>query len=398
MLRFARYHAAFSIGGDTWPELSEHLRRLRQLVDAPAILIMRLLDCLDRSETFETESVQESIEILESYIFRRAICGEQTRGYWQVFANLAYGINEDDPLLSLKVGLARQHENYGFPNDSQFRSCLCERDLYALRICWYMLVRFENHNNKEPAVVTNYSIEHILPQNENLSSKWREMLGEDWQEIQKAWLHRLGNLTLTGYNPEYSDRDFETKKTIDGGFNVSSLRLNQFVRDQTSWTHREIKARGEELAARSLDIWPAIHVDPAAIESAKQAELRSLAAKRDVAKVQMTAAAQVLFESLAPRVKKLDVDIVELAEHKSVSYHAPRFFLEVLPRKHNLVLLLELDFNEVVDPAEIAADATEWSFFFYASHEAGVTVNIKEEQDIDNAMPIIQQALKLANA
>jgi hypothetical protein len=50
-----------------------------------------------------------------------------------------------------------------------------------------------------------------MPQNENLRAEWRKMLGNSWKEVQQQWVHRLGNLTLTGYNPEYSDRSFEDK-------------------------------------------------------------------------------------------------------------------------------------------------------------------------------------------
>jgi len=55
-----------------------------------------------------------------------------------------------------------------------------------------------------------------MPQNENLAPSWREMLGNDWREVQREWLHRLGNLTLTGYNSTYSDRPFGEKKKIKG--------------------------------------------------------------------------------------------------------------------------------------------------------------------------------------
>ena len=64
------------------------------------------------------------------------------------------------------------------------------------------------------------------------------MLGSDWQEVQRLWLHRLGNLTLTGYNSSYSDRPFLEKKTISGGFNESSVRLNRYIREQESMDRR----------------------------------------------------------------------------------------------------------------------------------------------------------------
>ena len=66
--------------------------------------------------------------------------------------------------------------------------------------------------------VDEYTIEHIMPQNENLSSEWRAELGPEWERIQKTYLHTLGNLTLTGYNSEYSDRPFIEKLNMKGGF------------------------------------------------------------------------------------------------------------------------------------------------------------------------------------
>jgi hypothetical protein len=57
-----------------------------------------------------------------------------------------------------------------------------------------------------------------MPQNERLPPIWREMLGDGWRETQRLWLHRLGNLTLTGYNSTYSDRPFEEKKSIAGEY------------------------------------------------------------------------------------------------------------------------------------------------------------------------------------
>ena len=93
-------------------------------------------------------------------------------------------------------------------------------------MCFELLNRLENDGSREFTDTSNYSIEHIMPQNENLSAEWREMLGADWVTIQRQWLHRLGNLTLTGYNSKYSDRPFAEKKTISGGFGESSVRLN----------------------------------------------------------------------------------------------------------------------------------------------------------------------------
>ena len=81
----------------------------------------------------------------------------------------------------------------------------------------YWLTKIENFNRKEPVNTAEFSVEHILPQNPNLSTEWQTELGEDWQEIQAKYLHTPGNLTLTGYNSELSDRPFKTKQEVPGG-------------------------------------------------------------------------------------------------------------------------------------------------------------------------------------
>lgn len=398
LLRFARYYAAFSIGSDAPPVLRAPLARLRRLVDVPATLVMRLFDIHCTGDSLSLEQLAQAIGLIESYVFRRAICGEQTRGYWQVFANLAYRIAPEQPLESLKVGLARLADNYKFPDDDEFRRALEEREIYHKRVCHDMLEQLENHGSREPTDTSAYSVEHIMPQNEKLPLEWKRMLGEDWPDVQREWLHRLGNLTLTGYNSTYSDRSFDEKKTIPGGFAESSVRLNKFVREQQVWTSREMGQRGRDLAARALGIWPSLVVDKGLIDQAKEVEMRARAQRRDVTKVSMSPAARQLFDVLREKLLVSDSDIIELAEQRSVSYHGPAFFLEVLPRKDRIGLLLPLDFNEVKDPGGIAEDASQWKFLVNAVYEGGVYVRIQDEADIDTALAIIHLAREIAGA
>jgi predicted transport protein len=395
LLRFARYHAAFSVGAGAPELVKAPLARLRRLVDVPAILVMRLFECFDELHTMTAEAFAQAIALIESYVFRRAICGEQTRGYWQVFANLAYEIEPQRPLESLLVGLARERENYRFPTDSEFGRALEEREIYGMRVCFELLDRFENHGSKEPTDTSKYSIEHIMPQNEKLRSEWREMLGERWRDVHRDWVHRLGNLTLTGYNSTYSDRPFAEKKMIRGGFDESSVRLNKFVREQPVWTAAEMERRGKLLARQALAIWPPLVVDKALVDAAKQTEMRLVAKRRDVSVVPMSAAARELFDLLRARILALDSDVIELAEPRSVSYHGPAFFLEVLPRKNRLNLLLAMDFNEADDRIGIARDASGRKFFVNAVYEGGVYVPVRSRADIDEALPMIRQAWEL---
>jgi len=391
LLRFARYHAAFSIGTNAPDGLRQPFTHLRRQVDVPATLIMRLYECYENGSLSEGDFMK-TVGLLDSYVFRRAICGEQTRGYWQVFANLAYRIDTSRPFESLCVNLALQRDNYRFPDDDEFRSALQERDIYGKRVCFDLLDRLENYGSKEPTDTSKYSIEHIMPQNPKLTLDWRKMLGENWREVQRQWLHRLGNLTLTGYNSSYSDRPFSEKKKIKGGFEESSVRLNKFVREQSEWTSVEMERRGKTLANRALSVWPPLVVEQSLIDAAKIAEMKLLSKQQDTAKVPMSEDARRLFDELRVKVLQIDTNIIEIAEQKSISYHGPAFFLEILPRKNRITLLLDLDFNEVDDPMDMARDASEYKFLVNAVYEGGVLVSILDTEDIENSLPLIRQA------
>ena len=88
--------------------------------------------------------------------------------------------------------------------------------------------------------VDEYTIEHIMPQNENLPAHWQTELGPAWKRVWQTYLHTLGNLTLTGYNSEYSDRRFTEKRDMKGGFAESPLRLNQGLGKLEHWTEEDI--------------------------------------------------------------------------------------------------------------------------------------------------------------
>ena len=49
----------------------------------------------------------------------------------------------------------------------------------------YVLSRLENYDNKAPINIGNYTIEHIMPQNKNLSEEWQKELGDNWKESKR---------------------------------------------------------------------------------------------------------------------------------------------------------------------------------------------------------------------
>ncbi len=122
---------------------------------------------------------------------------------------------------------------------------------------------------------------------------------------------------------------------------------------------------------------------------------RAKAQRRSISQVAMSPDAAALFEALRAQLQAAFPDMIEAAEHKSVSYHDPEFFLEVIPRKRGLVLVVDLDFNEVETEDGLAEDASDWTFVMYASHRGGVLINLRNLTQIDRAMAIVAQARAL---
>lgn len=391
MTRTARYYAAFTLGRNVEGRVAEALRNIRNLGEVAAILVTKLYHNFNG---LDERGFLESLSLVESYLFRRAICGFQTRSYWSVLARIALELQEDNPLESLQVALTRQQGSYRFPSDDEFRRALVDGDLYGLRACRHLLERLENDGSKEYSDTSNYSIEHILPQNESLRTEWQEMLGNEWEQVQRDWLHRLGNLTLTGYNSTYSDRPFDEKKSMPGGFRESAVRLNRFVREQPVWTAEQIRERGECLANQALKIWPALKVEQEVIDEAIRREMEVRARTKDIEQVEMDSDAKRLFQMLRDQVLELD-DIIELPEGKSVSYHAPHFFLEVLPRTGYLTLLLSPNYGAIDDPTGFIKDASEWKFLVGSKHDGGLIARLEGEVDVDTVMPFVHQTFAM---
>ena len=405
MERFAGYYLSLlSIPTTQYRLLSDAQRNLRLLGTTHAVLGMQLYDYHSRAPSLLLpEKFAEALRLIESFIVRRAVMDWQSRDYWSVFASAARDIDRDvnangtDPLEALKVALARQR--YHFPADEQFSREVQDVNLYWRRdLCSHILARLENDGQREPSPVGEYSIEHIMPQSIEEVPDWQQMLGGDWEETHAAWVHRLGNLTLTGYNSTLSNRPFEEKKTIEGGFNQSAARLNSYVRDQRSWTETEMRARGENLARRSLAIWPHHKANESLLRDATIRDLRTRAARRTSGSLSMRPEVRDLLEMALSRIRELG-DVIEIVEHRSVSCYGPEFFVELLPMKNYLRLILPLDFDEVEVPDILyAADTTTWKFVPNRVHtDCGMLIDVTDEEDILAALPLVRRAFDAAN-
>ncbi len=278
-----------------------------------------------------------------------------------------------------------------FPGDEEFKRELAVRDLYNFPRRSYWLRRLENHERKERVPVDEYTIEHIMPQNENLSAEWRAALGSEWQQVQARWLHTLGNLTLTGYNPEYSDHAFARKRDMTGGLKESPLRLNEGLGGLQVWNEDTIQERAERLATKAAKVWapPALPADILADLRAKP-EAPSSYSLNDHPHLAPTSPMQPVFEAFRKSVLSLDSCVSEEFLKLYVAYKAETNFVDVVPQLSRLRLSLNLKFHELHDPKGLARDVTNLGR--WGNGDAEIALSTVEE--LPYVMGLVRQAFE----
>jgi uncharacterized protein with ParB-like and HNH nuclease domain/predicted transport protein len=356
---FAVYFCAMALGAETAADLKLAFQDLRDLKVDVAYPFLLELYCDYDNEALPLSDFVAAVRLIEAYVFRRAVCAIPTNSMNKTFATFNKALKKERYLESIQAHLLLLPSYRRFPSDDEFRRDLQTRDLYnfgARRTYW--LRRLENEGRKERVPVDEYTIEHILPQNENLSFTWKKSLGEDWKRVQKTWLHTLGNLTLTGYNSEYSDHPFSEKRDMEGGFRHSPLKLNAGLGQIEEWNENEIKARANRLADMALNIWTAPKLAP---ETLQRYQPRSFVAPVYTVNDHphlLSGAQQRIFEAFRKEVLALDPCVTEEFLKLYVAYKAETNFVDVVPQARRLRLALNLPFAEINDPKGICEDVT----------------------------------------
>lgn len=255
LARYARWFVAMALGTETEPALAKvflEIEQLRATVVYP--LLLQLYSDYDAG-TLARDDFARIVRHVISYLFRRAICRIPTNSLNKTFAGFASRIDPARYVESAEARFLTLGSYKRFPTDQEFEESLRVEDLYHLQRAPYFFRTLENHGRKEEVSTADYTIEHILPQNEDLHPDWQRDLGPDWKGVQARLLHTLGNLTLTGYNPEMSDRPFLEKRDMEGGFKNSPLRLNLGLGRLETWNEAAIEARAHDLATQAVSIW-----------------------------------------------------------------------------------------------------------------------------------------------
>lgn len=344
----------------------------------------------DQSDGIITED--QLIEILEmciSYVFRRNICEIPTNSLNKTFATMKNEIRLDDYMNSIKAFFILRDDYKVFPDDDRFTAAFKTKDVYHMRQRNYLLSHLENYENKSPITTENYTIEHIMPQNPKLDDDWKQSLGPNWKEVQKKYLHTIGNLTLTAYNPEMSDNPFMKKMDMTGGFKESALRLNSYVVKQTTWNASTIETRASILAEKAKKIWAYPQLTPAELAQYQLEE--KPAQKYDLGTYGINIFTKTLFEILDKRIMNLSPDVNREFKKLYIAYKLDTNFVDVVVLKQKLRISLNMKFSEIYDPYNMCRDITglgRWG-------NGDVELYFEHTSDIDKVMELIEQSYRL---
>lgn len=350
--RYSGMYARIVLGHEEHPKLRAAFDSLTDLrVDTAVPFLLEVVADLDDGCIGPKEAL-EVLLLIEAYVVRRTLSDFATNTLNKTFMTLGDTLDKsstDAYVESLGIALLSLPGSRAFPRDEMLRERLKSKDIYALKTRNHLFDHLENHGRKEPVATAEYTFEHILPQSRNLSVEWREALGDDWFAARERVLHTLGNLTLTGYNSELSDRPFEEKRDHSGhGFTKSPLRLNEIPAAAERWDEAAIRDRTRVLTEKIIAIWPTPDVELPLLEPEEPtvhdlADHPNLVGPLKDAYEELHDCVLELLPGVRRKIKKVSIgyyhgspvlDVVVLKKHLNVCLSAPK---HVLHDPHQLV-------------------------------------------------------------
>ncbi len=390
--KFASYYCAMELGHEENPELKDAFKDIRELKANVAYPFLLEIYNDYAEKIMSPEELLEAVRLVESYVFRRSVCAIPTNSMNRTFETFGKTLKKDRYLESIRAQFQLMPSYRRFPDDSEFRREIVKRDLYNFPRRSYWLRRLENHDRKERVPVHEYTIEHIMPQNDNLSKEWQEVLGDDWRRVQETWLHTLGNLTLTGYNTEYRDHPFAKKRDMEGGFRESPLRVNEGLGHLETWNEEKIQARANRLAHKASAVWASPSLPDEILDTyrPKAPEKTSIYTIENHIHLTDGYAVRPLFEIFRKSVTALDPCVTEEFLKRYVSYKAETNFVDVEAQAKQLKLWLNLQFQELYDPRRLARDVTNLGHLGIGD----VEVALRTPEELPYVMSLVRQALE----
>ena len=261
--KLLEYSKLYNIILDTSKEKNENIRikldNIKELkVNVLSPLIILLLRYRD-DNIISDDILFNSLHLIENYVLRRLICSKPTNALNKICISLIKKVtsffdkkkdinNIVDYISNILIDLKGNGE---FPDDMNAENSIIEKDVYKNILAKFILTKLELLNSKEKIDVENITIEHIMPR--TLTDSWKKLIGDNYKEIHDKYVNTIGNLTLTGYNSELSNKSLEEKQSMykDSKF----LFLNKDILEKENWNENVIIERSRRLIKRLLEYY-----------------------------------------------------------------------------------------------------------------------------------------------
>jgi uncharacterized protein with ParB-like and HNH nuclease domain len=257
--KFSKIYKRIISADDPDNKIKTHLNGL-ELLEVKVIypFIMCIYDYY-LEEKISKSDFSQILLLIESYLSRRIILEHGSQGLNKVFVTFIRDFNYNEPVKSFEIALLGKKGHHRFPNNEEIENAFLMRNIYTIKANYkkYILYSLEKSLSNEVVDWTSQiSIEHIMPQNIDNNNYWQNILGENWQDMHQKYLHTIGNLTLTAYNSNLSNKSFiEKKEMLVSGYNNSSFNLSKTLKNYTTWTENDILDRSKFLIKQALKIW-----------------------------------------------------------------------------------------------------------------------------------------------
>ncbi len=184
-----------------------------------------------------------------------------------------------------------------------------------------------------------------------------QLSGPTGRRAAPKYLHTLGNLTLTGYNSEYSDHPFAKKRDMEGGFEDSPLRLNKGLGQLEHLERGRDRGAAERLADEALKIWTRPALQMKSSRSSRAQGTKSGFSIEDHPYL-LPPPRRALFERLSSEVLALDPAITRQFLKLYVAFKAETNFVDVVPQKARMRLSLNIPIEALRDERGLAWDVS----------------------------------------
>jgi len=257
-------------------EFSEYYHGLIDLQHIGGAPSYTLLLYLFSEHKASIRQIKLIIEFLVKYFVRRNLTDfPNTRTLDQIFIDLIKKCEENKGELDPDLVIRFLTQPTRFKSINDFENFL-KGDIYKINspVTRFILIKIEEKERTRETFVdfwkrnkkknNIWTIEHIFPKGKNIPKEWVEMIAEGDEgrakELQESYVHKLGNLTLTGYNPNLSNYNFQKKKDRKDKDNKNvgyknGLYLNNQLCTKDSWTVADIKKRTQFLVQKAIGLF-----------------------------------------------------------------------------------------------------------------------------------------------